>query len=54
MIILISTEVIIMKKTSFEHDCFSLSNILQNINNMESGFLQLPTKYPQLPALLIG
>ena len=29
-------------------------NNYQNNNKMQSGFIQLPAKYPQLPAYLIG
>ena len=38
MEMLIPTKFILTKETSFEHNCFILYNIYQNINKMESGF----------------
>ena len=36
-----------------DHYCI-LSNTYQNNNEIYSGFTQVPTKYPQLPVILIG
>ena len=52
IIFLLHNYPIVTKKNYVEPDCLIFCNIYQN--NMKMVSFQLPAKYPQLPALLVG